>query len=162
MTFDNDNFGAWSATGSANAGNAYLYKNTADTLATIAGSGYFNDIIQRLAINDVIHAVGSDASATLIVTSVTTNVTVSILARSGSAYYVAFAGEHTTVGGAAAEAITVTGVLATDLAIATLHTVGAAPQTIVTTVASADTVTVTFSANPSNDHVVTYVVYRAI
>ncbi len=76
-------------------------------------------------------------------------------------HVVKYAGEHTTVGGAAAEAITVAGVLATDLVVCTLHTVGASPQTILTSVASVDTITATFSADPSNDHVLTYVVYRA-
>lgn len=72
-----------------------------------------------------------------------------------------FADEHTTAGGAAAEAITVTGVLATDLVFAQLHTEGTTPRTILTAVASADTVTITFSGDPSNDHVVTYQVLRA-
>lgn len=77
-------------------------------------------------------------------------------------YITMYAGEHTTAGGAAAEAITVSGVLATDLVLVTLHTAGATPRTIVTVVASADTVTVTFSADPSTDHVVTYEVLRAV
>jgi hypothetical protein len=76
-------------------------------------------------------------------------------------HVVKYAGEHTTVGGSATEAITVTGVLATDLVLATLHTAGATPRTIVTAVASADTVTITFSGDPSTDHVVTYTVLRA-
>lgn len=76
-------------------------------------------------------------------------------------HIVVYAGQHTTVGGAAAEAITVTGVAATDLAVATMVSPGSSPQTIVSTAATTNTVTVTFSANPSNDHVINYVVYRA-
>jgi len=69
-------------------------------------------------------------------------------------------GEHTTVGGAAAEDITLTGVLATDFVLVTLHTVGSTPRTILTSVAAAGKITVTFSGDPSTDHVVTYLVIR--
>jgi hypothetical protein len=76
-------------------------------------------------------------------------------------HIVVYAGEHTTAGGAAAEDITVTGALATDLAVCTLHTKGATPRVIVTALAAADKVTVTFDGDPSTDHVVTYTVLRA-
>lgn len=72
-----------------------------------------------------------------------------------------FSDEHTTIGGAAAEVITVTGALATDLVYTQLHTVGAAPRTILTAISGTDTVTVTFSADPSTDHVLAYQVMRA-
>jgi hypothetical protein len=76
-------------------------------------------------------------------------------------HIVVYAGEHTTTGGAAAEDITVTGALATDLAVCTLHTKGATPRVIVTALAATDKVTVTFDGDPSTDHVVTYTVLRA-
>ena len=78
------------------------------------------------------------------------------------AYVVVYAGEHTTVGTAASEDITVTGALATDLVLATLHTKGSSPVTLLTAVAAADKITITFSADPSTDHVLTYAVLRAI
>jgi hypothetical protein len=72
-----------------------------------------------------------------------------------------FAGEHTTVGGAAAEAISIPGLLATDIALCTLAVAGAVPRTILTSATTADTLTVTFSGDPAGDHVVSYVVFRA-
>ncbi|MFA6911413.1 MAG: hypothetical protein WCQ59_09860, partial [Candidatus Cloacimonadaceae bacterium] len=61
-----------------------------------------------------------------------------------------------------AEAITVTGALATDLAVVTLHTAGSSATTIVTASAAADVVNVVFAGDPSDDHVVTYLVLRAV
>lgn len=73
---------------------------------------------------------------------------------------VKFAGTHTTVGGSATEAVTVTGVASTDVVVATLKTKGASPVTIVTSAPTTDTLTFVFSADPAADHVVSYVVYR--
>ena len=162
MSFDINYWGDSSVTSNSDAGHMYIYTSSADALATIVASAYFNDVIRRLEVGNIIYIRASDGAALVKVTSVTTNVTTSIILNADVSHRVVFAGEHTTAGGAAAEAITVTGALATDLAIATVHTVGASPQVIVTTVASADTVTVTFAADPSTDHVVTYVVYRAM
>jgi len=75
---------------------------------------------------------------------------------------VAFAASVTTAGGAAAEAITVTGLLATDIVSVTHRTQGAGAQTILSAAPTADTLTVTFSADPSTDNVIDYVVHRAI
>jgi hypothetical protein len=75
-------------------------------------------------------------------------------------YEVVAAGEYTTTN-QTAEAITVAGVLATDLAFATLLVVGSTPRTILTTIASANTLTVTFSGATSTDHQISYVVLRA-
>ena len=71
------------------------------------------------------------------------------------------AGEATTVGGAAAEAITVTGLATTDLVFVTIKTTGATPRTIVKATPTLNTLTVTFSDDPSNDHVVHYMALRA-
>jgi len=79
-----------------------------------------------------------------------------------SGYKRVFAGEHTTEGGNAAEAVTVEGVKASDLVLATPHTAGGTARTLLTAVATDDTITFTFSGDPSTTHVVTYVVYRAI
>lgn len=38
------------------------YQSTTDTLATIAASGYFNDIADNIDANDIIYVVGSDAT----------------------------------------------------------------------------------------------------
>jgi hypothetical protein len=69
------------------------------------------------------------------------------------------AGTHTTVGGGAGEAITVTGVLATDIAFA-CYSATDDTDVISDIVCSANTVTVTCSADPSTTHGLHYVVLR--
>ncbi len=76
-------------------------------------------------------------------------------------HVVKYAGKHTTVGGAAAEAITVSGVAATDVVLVTLQTEGSTPRSIVKAVPSTNTITVTFSGDPAADHIVAYQVLRA-
>jgi hypothetical protein len=72
------------------------------------------------------------------------------------------AGKHTTVGGDATESITVTGAASTDVAIVTMQTVGASPTTIVTALPATNAITVTLAADPAADHVLSYVVLRAV
>jgi hypothetical protein len=69
---------------------------------------------------------------------------------------------YTTLGGAAAEVISVSGVLGTDVVHVTMREEGATPRTILKAVPTADTITVTFSGDPSTDHVVAYSVLRAV
>lgn len=83
-------------------------------------------------------------------------------ADSDVSHIVVAAGEHTTAGGDANETISVSGALATDIALVTLHTVGTTPRTITTASASADQVDVVMSGDPSTDHVLSYVVLRAV
>jgi hypothetical protein len=75
-------------------------------------------------------------------------------------HYVAYAGTHTTVGGAAAEAITVTGALATDIPIVVYNTTNDT-DSILKAVVTANTLTVTCSADPSTAHAFTYALLRA-
>lgn len=76
-------------------------------------------------------------------------------------HIVVFAGQPTTAGGGASEAITVTGALATDLAFVQMVDDGTNNVTIVNAVVTADTLTVTFSGDPSNDTVINYQLLRA-
>ena len=76
-------------------------------------------------------------------------------------HIVVYAGEVTTAGGDAAESETVTGVLATDLVVGSILTEGASPVTLDRIACSANAVVSTWSADPSTDHVYTYIVYRA-
>ena len=76
-------------------------------------------------------------------------------------HVVKFAAQHTTTGGAAAEAITVTGALATDLAFVQLVDDGTANVSVLNAVVTADTLTVTFSADPGNDAIINYQLLRA-
>lgn len=71
-------------------------------------------------------------------------------------------GVHTSAGGDATESITVTGAASGDIAIVTLKTAGATPRTITTAVATTDAITVTMSGDPSTDHVLQYIVVRAV
>lgn len=71
------------------------------------------------------------------------------------------AGEFTTAGGDANEAITVASALATDLAIVTLKTAGLTPRTILTSAAATGAINVVLSGDPSTDHVLTYMLLRA-
>jgi len=67
----------------------------------------------------------------------------------------------TTVGGAAAEVISVPGVVGTDKVIVSLYDAGTNTVSIASAVAGTDQITVTFSADPGNDAVIAYVVKRA-
>jgi len=75
-------------------------------------------------------------------------------------HYVAYAGVHTTVGGAAAEAITVTGALATDIAIVCYNTTDDTDG-ILKSVVTANTLTVTATADPLTAHKFAYMLLRA-
>lgn len=76
-------------------------------------------------------------------------------------HVVKYAGQHTTVGGAAAEAITVTGLAATDLVFCQVKDDGTGNVTILQAVPTSNTLTVTFSANPGNDTIIYYQALRA-
>lgn len=76
-------------------------------------------------------------------------------------HVVKFAGKHTTTGGSATDAFTVTGVATTDIVFATVQTVGVTPRTIVSAAPTLNTVTVVWSGDPSTDHIVSYQVLRA-
>ena len=76
-------------------------------------------------------------------------------------HIVVYAGQPTTAGGAAAEAITVTGAAATDLAFVQMVDDGTNNVTIVNAVVTLNTLTVTFSADPGNDAVINYQIIRA-
>lgn len=76
-------------------------------------------------------------------------------------HIVVYAGQPTTAGGAAAEAITVTGAAATDLAFVQMVDDGTNNVTIVDAVVTTNTLTVTFSGDPGNDAVINYQLLRA-
>ena len=67
---------------------------------------------------------------------------------------------HTTAGGSTTESITISGVVATDVAQVTLNTAGATPITITSCAASAGVVNVVCSADPSTDHIFNVSVFR--
>lgn len=75
-------------------------------------------------------------------------------------HYIAYAGSHTTVGGAAAEAVTVAGALATDIPIVIYNTTNDT-DSILKVVMTTNTMTVTCSADPSTVHAFSYMLLRA-
>lgn len=91
------------------------------------------------------------------------NVTLAKLASAiAPSHVVKFAGQHTTAGGSAAEAITVSGALATDLAFVQLVDAGSNTVSVVQAQVTADTLTVTFSADPGADAIINYQLLRAV
>lgn len=72
-----------------------------------------------------------------------------------------FADQETTVGGAAAEGFTVTGVADTDLAFVQVVADGTSNVTVLQAVCTLNTLTVTFSADPVADTVFNYQILRA-
>lgn len=91
------------------------------------------------------------------------NVTLAKLAAGITpAAVVKFFGQVTTAGGAAAEAITVTGaVAATDRAFVQMVDNGTNNVTVLQAVVTNDTLTVTFSADPGADAIINYQLIRA-
>lgn len=76
-------------------------------------------------------------------------------------HVVKFAGTFTTAGGDASETITVTGATGTDVVNVTVKTAGGTPRSVVAATAASNAINVTMSGDPSTDHVLQYVVYRA-
>lgn len=70
------------------------------------------------------------------------------------------AAQYTTAGGAAAEAITVAGLLTTDLAFVQVVDNGTSNVTVLQAACTANTLTVTFSANPGTDTIINYQILR--
>ncbi len=90
------------------------------------------------------------------------NVTLAKLAAGITpSHVIKFANQVTTVGGAAAEAFTVTGAVgATDRAFVQVVNDGTGNVTVLQAVVTDNTLTVTFSANPGNDTVINYQLIR--
>lgn len=76
-------------------------------------------------------------------------------------HIVAFAGQQTTVGGAASEAFAIPGALATDLAFVQMVNNGTNAVDALNAVVTDNTLTVTFSADPTADAVINYQLLRA-
>lgn len=125
--------------------------------ATIANTGALT--IANLAVN----AAKLAADAVTTVKILDANVTLAKLASGiAPAAVIKFFGQSTTVGGAAAEAITVTGaVAATDRAFVQLVSPGTNTVTVVDAVVTTNTLTVTFDADPGNDAIFNWQLVRA-
>lgn len=75
--------------------------------------------------------------------------------------YIRYTAQVTTVGGAAAEAIAIPGVLVTDKAFVQVVDDGTGNVTALQAVCTANTLTVTFSGDPGNDTIINYQIVRA-
>ena len=158
----------------------WTYTSPTDALATIRASAYFNEFSNQLTKNDWLYIVGTDGADLVNITSTTgaTPVTVAefitttdiadgsitlpkLATGISPSHVVKFGAKVTTAGGAAAEAFTVTGALATDVAAVVMQNQGAVARTILEVAVTTDTLTVTFSADPSTDHVIYYQIFRA-
>jgi len=124
---------------------------------TLANTGAFT--IANSAVNAA--KLASDAVTTVKILNA--NVTLAKLASGiAPAAVIKFANQVTTVGGAAAEAITVTGaVAATDRAFVQMVDNGTNNVTIVSAVVTTNTLTVTFSGDPGADTIINYQLIRA-
>ena len=65
--------------------NIHAYKSSADTLATITASGYFDDYATAIASNDLMYAQGSDANGWFVLTNTSNVITAN--AAGASKYY---------------------------------------------------------------------------
>lgn len=73
---------------------------------------------------------------------------------------VPFSGTFPTVGGDVTEVISEPGVLVTDKVMVMVKTPGVSPTYVVAAACTADTITVTCAADPGNDAVLQYAVFR--
>ncbi len=135
------------ATGVAMSGDATIVASGALTISNLAVTA------AKLAANAVTTVKILDANVTL----------AKLAAGITPSHVIKFANQVTTVGGAAAEAFTVTGaVAATDRAFVQVVSDGTANVTVLQAVVTANTLTVTFSANPGADTVINYQIIRAV
>lgn len=65
MAFETAGFAAYGTSKRGNAPSMYAYK-TADTIATVNTSGYFNDLSSLLEVGDIIHCVTSTGSTAVV------------------------------------------------------------------------------------------------
>ena len=139
-------------------------------VAVPAASGLSNTLLSaRMLVgngSNLATAVAMSGDVALTNTGVTTiqpaTVTLAKLAAGvAPSHVVKYAGQPTTVGGAAAEAFTVTGAAATDLAYVQIVNNGTSNVTVLQAVVTLNTLTVTFSADPVADTIFNYQLLRA-
>ncbi len=144
-----------------------IYISTSETVAQATAVGFLNNIFKEgtSLSTSYLAVVASSVSAN----PLTTQVGLFNVVESGgnwslvpvAPYYAAYAKQYTTVGGNAAEAITIAGALATDLAFVQLVAAGSNSRTVSKAVVTANTLTVTFSGDPGNDAIINYQLLRA-
>jgi len=163
--------------GNSSAPVSYIYDGLHDTQATILADDYFLAAEEIIATGALIQFQASDNALTLakVTASSVSTVTLENLVSGsatipdGSITRVKLAAGlapiaaliHTTVGGSTSEDITIAGLIAGDVVLCNIDTEGATPVTIKAAVADAGKVVVTFSADPSTDHKISVVAFKA-
>jgi len=154
-----------SSTGLAGVKPQWDYIQTNDTVAEVLTVGYLNHSVDHgYSFNqgDLV-AVGTQATPTARVRSAIyqvdhNGINWNLVPLESSPLLVM--AQYTTVGGAAAEAITISGVQATDLAFVQVVDNGTANVTVLQAACTANTLTVTFSGNPGADCIINYQIMR--
>jgi hypothetical protein len=128
----------------------WTYASTADALATIAASGYFNDIAYMLTSGDVIYVNASDGSAWYEVTSSAGVVTSAPIGAdtfilTGQITDISTAGQVYIVSPVAAEVVSVSSVINTAI------TTADATLTVKTAAGTVGTITVAYSGSAPGD-----------
>lgn len=141
----------------------HFYGSTTDLVSVMAADGYFNEAAAQLPdslrIGDVIMIRDStDAILNLKITALTPVFTVEAPLK----FIAIEAAQVTTLGGGVTESFTVTGVLSTDILSLLIHTEGGASAQIVEAFTKTDGFDVKFTADPSTDSVLDYVIFRAV
>lgn len=146
--------------------NGHIFVGNASNIATdvaMSGDATISNTGALTIANNAINAakLANDAVTTLKIADA--NVTLAKLAAGITpSHVIKFASQVTTVGGAAAEAFTVTGAVgATDRAFVQVVNDGTNNVTVLQAVVTDNTLTVTFSADPGNDCQLNYQIIRA-
>ena len=143
------------------------YINTSDTFAEVTATGYLNkEIANGLQISlpciAVVSTQPSPTAAQEVNWYQVNHVGANWSLDADAAGTIKFMGQYTTLGGAASEAITITGaVAATDRAFVQLVDDGPNNVSVLSAVVTANTLTITYSANPGAGTIVNYQLIRA-
>lgn len=157
MTFDKTNWAKMDVGYSYTAPQRFGYISSTDAMGTIAASAYFNDVAIELRQYDIIEIIGSNGTGAYQITSATGATPVTVQVAYTAQYVIDFSGELTTVGGAATEDFTVTGLVAGQKVFVQMKDDGTNNVTILAAEANAtDTLRVTFSGDPGNDAIFYY------
>lgn len=143
-----------------------IYIETNDTIAEITATGYLNKLHAEnipLSSNDMAlvtsslsQGLKSSQSGLFYVVYTSSNWSLIPI----SPYVDQFAGQYTTKGGAAAEAISISGVVSTDLCFVQLVAPGSNTVSVNHAAVTANTLTVTFSGDPGTTAIINYQLLR--
>ena len=158
----------------------WTYISSVDSIGAIIASGYFNPLSDKISANDMLYISGSDAAGIMQFTTDTGAIPVEVdtflttsdivdgavtlpklSAGITPSHVVKFAGVFTSTDVGPTDFINLPGVLVTDLVSVTMKDQGAVPVGIFAALAVNGGVTIEWSADPTNDHILYYVVFRA-